>query len=341
MKCIVLFSGGLDSMLATKVLQRQDFEVVGLNFVTPFHDSSEDSRKRAEELGIELVVYHSDDAYLQLVAHPRWGYGKAVNPCIDCRIEMCRVAKKLMEERGAAFVATGEIAGQRPNSQKQHQLNLIARASELDGLLLRPLSAGILEPTRVELDGTVDRSKLHRYTGRGRGRLIALAHRYGITKIPQPSTGCFLCEKSYAPRLLDLFKYEPNPTNWDADVLNAGRQFRLGPTVKCAMGRNEEHCDRLTALFERSDAKPSILFEPGNFFGPSILIVGPTLATGAETCSAEEFESFLRFGGSMILRYTNPAKYENVEPTVRVRYGNVDRTISAAPDAGVDDVHVI
>ena len=337
MKCILLFSGGLDSMLAAKILQRQNIDVIGLNFVTPFHDSSADSRKRAEMLGIELVVHHSDDAYLKLVAKPQWGYGKAVNPCIDCRVEMCRVAKKLMEQRRAMFVATGEIAGQRPNSQMQHQLNLIARASELDGLLLRPLSAGVLPMTRVERDGMVDRSLLHRYTGRGRGRLIALAHRYEIKKIPQPSTGCFLCEKSYAPRLRDLFAHEPNPTNWDAAILNAGRQFRISPAVKGAMGRNEEHCNRLKALFERSDAKPSMLFEPSSFFGPSLLLVGPS----PETCSKEEFETLQRLGGSLILRYTNPAKYEGSEPMVRIRFGMVDRVIPAVVNENVDKLRVI
>ena len=337
MKCILLFSGGLDSMLAAAVLQRQNIEVIGLNFVTPFHNASADAQKRADMLGIELVVYPTDDSYLKLVAKPQWGYGKAINPCIDCRVDMCRVAKKLMVERDAAFVATGEIAGQRPNSQKQHQLNLIAKASELDGLLLRPLSAGVLPQTKVERDGIVDRSKLHRYTGRGRGRLIVLAHRYGITKIPQPSTGCFLCEKSYAPRLLDLFEHEPNPTNWDANILNAGRQFRINPTVKCAIGRNEEHCNRLTALFERSDAKPSILFEPSNFNGPAVLLIGPS----SETYSTEEFESLLRLGGALVLRYTNPAKYDGVVPTVRVRYGTIDRIVPAVADESVGELRTL
>jgi hypothetical protein len=324
-------------MLATKVLQRQEIDVIGLNFVTPFHDASADAQRRADALGIELVVHRTDDVYIKMIAKPQWGYGKAVNPCIDCRVAMCHVAKKLMEEREAAFVATGEIAGQRPNSQKQHQLHLIARASELDGRLLRPLSAGVLPPTKMEQDGTVDRSKLHRYTGRGRGRLIALAHRYGITKIPQPSTGCFLCEKSYAPRLLDLFQHEPNPTNWDADILNAGRQMRISPTVKCVMGRNEVHCNRLAALFERSDAKPSILFEPGSFMGPAVLLVGPS----PETCSALEFEAFLRLGGALILRYTNPAKYADAPPMIRVRYGTVDRILPAVADESVRNIRVI
>ncbi len=337
MKSIVLFSGGLDSMLATKVLQRQEIEVIGLNFVTPFHDDSDAAQKRAEMLGIELVIHRTGDDYLKLVSNPQWGYGKAVNPCIDCRVEMCKVAKKLMEERGATFVATGEIAGQRPNSQKQHQLSLISRASELDGFLLRPLSAGVLPPTKVELDGSVDRSLLHRYTGRGRGRLIALAHRYGITKIPQPSTGCFLCELSYAPRLRDLFKHEPNPTNWDAELLNAGRQFRITPTVKAIMGRNEEHCDRLTALSERSDAKPSTFFEPGNFLGPSVLFVG----VSPELCTPEIFEDYLALGGALILRYTNPSKYDAANTTVRVRYANVDREIVVKPDDRVDAWPVI
>ena len=336
-KAIVLFSGGLDSTLATRILQEQGIEVVGLNFVTPFHDATKDAQSAADACGIELVVHRVDDDYMNLVAQPRWGYGKAVNPCVDCRVDMCRVAKRLMEQRGAAFVATGELAGQRPNSQMQHQLDLIARESGLRGYLLRPLSAIVLSPTEPEIRGLVDRSKLFGYTGRGRGRLIMLANRLGIEKIPQPSTGCFLCETSYSPRLLDLFKHEPAPTVWDADALNAGRQIRISPKVKAVIGRNEEHCDRIEALFARSDAKPSIMFIPETFQGPSVLLIGPN----PETDSPEEFRSWLDLGGALILRYTNPAKYDSATTTVCAHFGSEKKIIPAKTDEKADGYRVI
>jgi hypothetical protein len=306
MKAIVLFSGGLDSLLTTRILQNQGIEVIGLNFATPFHDHSESVRKTADILGIELIVYYTGNEYIELIAHPRFGYGKSVNPCIDCRIEMCRVAKEQMEQCGAGFVATGEVVGQRPNNQMQHQLNLIQQESGLDGYLVRPLSAKTMPPTQPELQGWIDRKKLYSYNGRGRGRVIALAHRLGIKKIPQMSTGCFLCEKSYAPKVFDLFKYEPHPNNWDAEVLNAGRQLRISPKVKMVLARNENHCKRLEELFIRPDARPSILLIPESFQGPTALLIG------------EEIQEYIELAGTLILRYTNPNKYDPSTTTIRV-----------------------
>lgn len=336
-KAIVLYSGGLDSMLATRILQRQGIDVVGLNFVTPFHDASASSGESANELGIELVVHRTGDDYMRLIANPRWGYGKAVNPCIDCRIEMLRVAKGLMEERDAEFVATGEVAGQRPNSQMQHQLNLISREAGLEGLLLRPLSAAVLTPTRPEITGIVDRKKLYGFTGRGRGRLISLAKDIGVPSLPQPSTGCFLCERSYAPRLIDLFKYEKHPTDWDACVLNEGRQLRISPTIKVVLGRNKEHCDRLAALAVRADARPSILFVPETFNGPTCLLIGPS----PENCSADEFESMLNLGASLVLRFTNPDKFDPKTTAVKVLYATTETVIPAKIDPNVDAYRVV
>ncbi len=333
-KAIVLFSGGLDSLLTVRVLQRQGVEVVGLNIRTPFHNCSEHARSRAEQLGIPLRVRETDDSYLAMVAAPRFGYGKAVNPCIDCRVVMCQIAKQILDEENADFVATGEVAGQRPNSQKQHQLALIARESGLDGRLVRPLSAKVLGPTMPENDGLLDREKLYAYTGRGRLQLIALARRLEVGKIPQPSTGCLLCEKSYAPRLIDLFRHCDSPRTWDIDVLAAGRQIRINPNVKCAMGRNEAHCLRLQELFERPDARDSVLLVPENFNGPTTLFVG----TNPE---AEDFEQLLDLAGSLTLRFTNPEKYDPENAVFQVRYGSVRTLCQARPDPAAGDYRVI
>lgn len=318
MKAIVLFSGGLDSLLATRILQEQNIETIGLNVATPFYDHSESAQKAAETLGIELIVHRTGNKYIELIAHPCFGYGKAVNPCIDCRIEMCRAAKEQMEQHGAGFVATGEVVGQRPNNQMQHQLNLIQRESGLDGYLVRPLSAGAMTPTQPELQGLLNRKKLYRYTGRGRGRAIALAHRLGIKKIPPMSAGCSLCEKSYAPKVFDLFKHEQHPTNWDAEILNAGRQLRISPKVKMVVARNENHCKRLEELFAQSDARSSILFIPESFQGPTALLIG------------EEIQEYIELAVTLILRYTNSDKYDPSNAVIRVCRDSGQTIIHAA-----------
>ena len=336
-KAIVLFSGGLDSMLTVRVLQEQGIEVIGLNIATHFHDCSEPAQKRAEILGIKLLVHRMDDKYLELIAAPRFGYGKAINPCIDCRVEMCKVAKDLMENEGADFVATGEIAGQRPNSQKQHQLVLISRESGLCGKLVRPLSARVLAPTTPENEGILDRERLHAYTGRGRVQLVALARRLGIGKIPQPSTGCLLCEKSFAPRLADLFKHCNHPTKWDIDALFLGRQIRIDSKIKCVMGRNESHCLALQRMLDRPDAKPALIMVPENFNGPTTMFIG----VKPETCEVEEYERLLDLAGSLTLRFTNPDKYDVENALVSVRTEKLKNIRQVHPDPEVEKFRVI
>ena len=313
---VVLFSGGLDSLLAVKTLQEQNVTVTGLNLVTPFHDCSQEAAARAEELGIELVVRTLGDDYMAMLKKPRFGVGKAVNPCIDCRILMCREAKKLMEERAADFVATGEISGQRPNSQMMHQLNLITRESGLGGKLVRPLCAKVLPPTEPEIEEQLDREKLLSLTGRGRGRLINKArYKYGIKSIPQPSTGCLLCEKSFAPRVADLLRHTETPTVWDAALLSVGRHLRIDPRVKAVVARREADCDALFALYARSDRSRSTLLAPYNFNGPAALLVGEL---DAETTSNAETVDYLAIAGGLILRFTRSDKLESPTPSVRL-----------------------
>jgi len=336
-KAIVLFSGGLDSLLTVRILQQQGIEVVALHIATPFHDVSEHAQPRAEQLGVKFVLRRTEDDYLKIIAAPRFGYGKALNPCIDCRIEMCRFARQLMEAEGADFVATGEIAGQRPNSQKQHQLTLIARESGLCGKLLRPLSAKVLAPTVPENEGLIDRNQLYAFTGRGRIPLFSLARTLEVGKIPQPSTGCVLCEKSFAPKLADLFKHCNDPTGWDIEVLSGGRQIRISPTIKCAMGRNEENCLHLQRLFDCPDAKPSVLVVPENFNGPTTLLVGPK----PEDYSSEEFERILDLAGALTLRFTNPGKYDPDNTIALVKYGKEKTLRKIQPDPIAEQYKVL
>lgn len=346
MKAIVLFSGGLDSLLATRLLQEQGVEVVGLNLITPFHDCSQEAAERAKELGIELVVRELGEDYMKMLANPRWGYGSNVNPCLDCRTMMCVEAKKLMEEIGADFVATGEISGQRPNSQKIHQLMLISRESGLGGKLVRPLSAKVLNPTEPEKDGSLDREKLRSFTGRGRGKLVWLARKdYDIKTIPQPSTGCVLCENSYSPRVRDMLKHKAAPTVWDARLVAAGRRLRLDENAYCVVGRNGKDCDALDAAYASPKRSRCVLLYPGNYMGASVLLVtdeAPEFGDEKPKISPKLAE-YIKTAGSLALRFANPAKYrEPAEgPTARLHLGATVQEIALAEDPAVDAIPII
>lgn len=320
MKAIVLFSGGLDSLLVSKILQEQGFTVIGLNMVTPFFNGTAFAKARAEELGIELRTHVFGQEYMDMLKKPRWGVGKAVNPCIDCRIMMCRAAAELMKEIGAEFVATGEIAGQRPNSQMVHQLNLIARESGLEGKLVRPLSGRVLPSTVPEQEGILAREALHSYTGRFRTGLIAMAqNRYKLPVIPQPSTGCLLCEKSFAPRIRDLLKHCERPHVWDAHMLAVGRHLRVDEKVKCVIGRKEADNDQLFELIGQTDRTPCFLLSPNNFNGPALVMIGApfdpsrfseqTKNATSENDLDNEIKNYLDLAAALILHYSKPEKY--------------------------------
>lgn len=355
MKAIVLFSGGLDSILATALLKDQGVEVVGVNVVTPFHDCSTEATQRANELGIKLIIRRFGDEYMRLLTHPQWGIGKGINPCIDCRIEMLRAAGEVMASEQADFVATGEVVGQRPNSQKMHQLQLIARESGLLGKLLRPLSAKHLSPTEMELNGNIDREKLRSFTGRCRSNLIGLAQKkYHITHIPQPSTGCLLCEKSFAPRIRSLLRFKPEATCWDAATLAAGRQLQIDSLARVVIGRRESDCLLLETLFSQASRSASAFLIPANFQGAAVLLVTPTapsfefkgnfdfpqepltslsLPLQEELTYEEKLYRYLSIAGSLILGFTRKDKYEQSgsPPQARLRVGQEERSMPLFP----------
>ncbi|MBR0224486.1 MAG: hypothetical protein IJL92_00365 [Thermoguttaceae bacterium] len=346
MKAIVLFSGGLDSILAACLLKRQGIEVVGLNMITPFHDCSQEAQKRAEEIGIELVVKSFGEDYMKMLAHPKWGYGSNVNPCIDCRTLMLRYAKELMEEIGADFVATGEIAGQRPNSQKIHQLTLITRDSGLGGKLLRPLSARVLPKTDMEIEGTIDREQMRAFSGRGRTKLSAYARQeYGIKNIPQPSSGCVLCENSFSPRVRDMLKHKELPTLWDARLTPWGRRLRIDENAYVVVARRSEDCEKLDELFASPERSRCVLIFPENFNGASALLVtdeAPDFGDENPTIS-ERLKGYVEISGSLALRFSNPARYNASPdgPMAKLFLGQTSTLISLHENHAVDEIPII
>jgi len=298
-RAVALLSGGLDSMLAIRVLQLQGIEVEALNFQTKFACCQSQAAQAADELGVQLSVLAERDDYLEVIRNPQHGYGRGANPCVDCRIFMFRLAAQRMRDTGAAFVASGEIVGQRPMSQKKRDLAVIAHRAGLTDHLLRPLSAKLLPPTAPEQQGLVDRDQLYGFSGRGRKELIELAKQFGFTRIPQPSTGCALTEPQFGAKVHDLLDHDPSAVAWDFDLLKIGRHIRLDAVTKVILGRRAEENERLTRLFEQRPSERTLLVSPENFIGPTALVV----STGAAPD-----EEALRAAGGLILRYAGGEK---------------------------------
>ncbi len=321
---VVLFSGGLDSMLAARILQRQGFAVDALNIRTTFDCCKVPAAQTAVEMGIRLTVLSVDDDYIDLIRQPRYGYGKGMNPCIDCRIRMCEMAKKFMERVGACLVATGEVVGQRPKSQKRRDLEIVARASGLDGRLLRPLSAKLLPPTVVEREGLVDREKLYAFSGRSRVELIALAQELGLPSVPQPSTGCALTELTFAPRVRDLIAHRPTAASWEFELLNVGRHVRLNEQTKIVIGRNASENAVLELAYRRAASSAAAYLHPENFLGPDAMIFGRV------------DEAAIDRTASLILHYTRRFDPQNAQ--VRLDHAGALRIIAARVDETADQL---
>lgn len=236
---VALFSGGLDSILAARVIQEQGLRVRCLHFVTPFFGKPHLLDHWQAIYGLEIEAIDVGADYVRLLRErPVHGFGKVMNPCVDCKILMMRHARKRMEELGASFIVSGEVLGQRPMSQRRDTLNVIRRDGDVRDILLRPLCATHLDPTAPELSGLVDRSRLHSIFGRGRKGQIALAAAMGITEIPTPAGGCKLAEKENARRYWPVLNRLHNPTVNDFELSNVGRQG-WSDHLWLSIGRNE------------------------------------------------------------------------------------------------------
>ncbi|UCB51662.1 MAG: hypothetical protein JSV10_06635 [Candidatus Zixiibacteriota bacterium] len=256
-KTIALLSGGLDSILAVKMMVDLGFEVIALNMKTPFCTcDGKDvcySQVTAERLKIPLRRIYGGEEYLEIVKNPKHGYGKNMNPCLDCRVFLFKKAKELMEQEGAEFVFTGEVLGERPMSQRRDAMNLIERESGLKGRVLRPLSAKLLEPTLMETEGAVDRSRLLEIQGRSRKPQLALAERYQIDYFPCPAGGCLLTDPAFAPKLKESIQHGEDSMR-HMTLLKVGRHFRTPSGAKIIAGRDKGENEVLMGL--AGDAEP-------------------------------------------------------------------------------------
>ncbi len=270
-KALSMFSGGLDSILAIKLIQNQGIDVEALNF-TGFFCSCKggtgvaDSAKR---LGVPLKTVEVDEKYLQMLRSPKHGYGRNMNPCVDCKIFMLKETKKFADAIGAAFIFTGEVLDERPMSQHYPALRVIEEESGLKGRLLRPLSARLLPETVAETSGLVDRGRLLAVRGRSRKPQMALAREFGVTLYPSPAGGCLLTEAEFAKRLRDLFQHRKHCTVADVALLRLGRHFRLGEN-KIVVGRNEKENKVLVA----GKAVNDYVFEVPEIAGPITILQG-------------------------------------------------------------------
>ena len=227
MKAISLFSGGLDSQLAVCLVKRQGIEVEGVNFKAPFFGGDRKMAMAADDLGISLKTIDISEEYMDVLRNPKYGYGKNMNPCIDCHGFMIRKAGEYMQENGASFILTGEVLGQRPMSQNKSSLAAVDKISGFRGLILRPLSAKLLPPTIAEQEGWVDREKLLDISGRSRVRQMELAAELGITEYPSPAGGCLLTMENFSRRLRHLFQLRPEAKPHETEILKHGRHFLL------------------------------------------------------------------------------------------------------------------
>ena len=271
-KALVLLSGGLDSILATKIILKQGIEVEAINFTSPFCLCGKGgcgAHKFADELNIPLKTIRVGNKYLKLLRNPKHGYGKNMNPCLDCRIFMFKQAKEYAKEIGASFVFTGEVLGERPMSQHKKAMYLIEQESGLNNRILRPLSAKLLPETPMEKEGLVDRSKLLAITGRSRKPQIKLAKDLEIFNYPCPSGGCLLTYKEFAAKVRDLFKYKKRVEESDIELLKIGRHFRAGSS-KIIVGRNHQENERLLKAKKKYD----YFFEVPDCGGPITVLQG-------------------------------------------------------------------
>ncbi|MCE5194930.1 MAG: thiamine biosynthesis protein [Nitrospiraceae bacterium] len=304
---IALYSGGLDSTLAILAVLRQGIEVTAVKFLTHFgcdasdkSSCSKDPFSAGEKFGFEIKLSHLADKFIDIVKNPKHGHGRNMNPCIDCRILMLKEAKEFMKITNADFIITGEVVGQRPMSQMKNTLYKIDKEAGVKGLVLRPLSAKILEPTIPEINGIIEREKLYDFSGRSRKNQISLAKEFELTDYPMPAGGCLLTEPNYSLRLRELLMNNPNPTLNDLHLLRVGRHFRLSPSCKLIVGRDEKDNLSIEKLAKEND----YLLTVENFGSPLALLSG-------EGC-----EEFVSLSASICARYSDAKHISEVEVSV-------------------------
>jgi tRNA-specific 2-thiouridylase len=285
-RVIAAFSGGLDSILTSVFMKRLGFDVLMLH-VQHLFSANEAGRQRlrdaADRAGLPLKIVDASEQHLETIRHPKHGYGQGMNPCVDCRIFMLKIAKQVMEDEGASFVVTGEVLGQRPKSQHYKALLQASEESGLGNRLVRPLCAQLLPETLPVTEGWLQQDELLAIQGRSRGAQMRMAEEFGVSDYPQPAGGCVLIEKAYAKRVRDAFghlgKEAVGLTQFR--LFGLGRHSRIAEDVKVIVGRNHEENEKLAML-----AEGRIRIDPVEIMGPTTLVEGNPSEEQLLTCCA-------------------------------------------------------
>jgi tRNA-uridine 2-sulfurtransferase len=319
-KAIALYSGGLDSTLAILQMMKYGVEIEAITFLTHFGCDATDSSScgsdpypAAQKFGFKVKLAHLGQRFVEIVRNPRFGHGKNMNPCIDCRLVMIDEARHYMEMVGADFIITGEVLGQRPMSQRRFAMDLVTRECGLAGKLVRPLSGRLLPPTIPEKEGKIKREWLLDIEGRSRKRQMHLAAEFGLTEYPSPASGCLLTDKRYSDKLRDLLKYKPDADFNEINLLKIGRHFRLGPKTKLVVGRDEPENKAIESLTLQND----YILEAVDFESPIGILRG------------EINDEFVGTAASLVARYCDGKKEKALK--VEVRNAGQVRNLETSP----------
>jgi len=319
-RALALFSGGLDSLLAARLVMEQGIEVHAVQFITPFFGYGNKGRGEEaalefrEKYGFECIIRDVTEDYVRMLKAPRYGYGKNFNPCIDCKIFMMLRAKRMMDEEGYDFIVSGEVLGQRPMSQRRDALRIVERDSGLDGYLVRPLCANKLKPTIPEIKGLIDRDRLMDFSGRTRKPQMALAERFGITDYQTPAGGCLLTDPIISNRVRKLLEVTDTPTVNRILMLSTGRHFAVGGGATLYVGRNRKENQKIESLAEDGDLIVKVTERPG----PLGLVKGEPGGEGVELAAR------------IVSRYADAKDLDNVAVGVTIRGGGSE-TIHVEP----------
>jgi len=320
-RAVALFSGGLDSTLAILVMKSHGVEVEAIKFLTHFgcdiKDSSScgaDPYAASAQFGFPVKLCHLGQKFVDIVKNPRFGYGKNMNPCIDCRLLMIQEAREYMEMPGADFIITGEVLAQRPMSQMRDTLNRIEAAANIDGRLVRPLSGRLLAPTKPELDGLIKREWLLDIAGRSRKRQMLLAKEFGLEKYPNAGGGCWLTERIYSNKLRDLLAYVEKPDYNDIRLIKLGRHFRLAHNLKLVVGHNQAE-NQAISTYIKPDDRVLEAIGAGSPIGILRGVADPAL---------------LALAGSMIARYSDARSLPLATVAVRIN-GAEEQQLEVVP----------
>lgn len=304
-KAVVLISGGLDSTLAFELAK--DWGIT----CYPLHLSHQFLTSKKLPTIPKLKKIDITEELIEIIKSPKYGFGENLNPCVDCRILMLKKAKEYMKEIKADFIVTGEVLDQRPFSQRMEMLNLVVKKAELEGLVVRPLSGGLLPETIPEKKGWIKREKLLKIKGKSRRESLALAQKMNITEFQTPSGGCLLTDPGFSRRVADLMRYQEKIKSEDIALLKIGRHFRLSPEAKLVVGREKEENDKLEKFISLAD----FLFYVPDTGSPTGLLFGN--------------KEFLKLSAQVVARYSD----KKSEPQVEVWYkeGRKTSKIKVAP----------